>query len=726
MVALAHEMPDSRLLLSTRLHTFEYPARFVEHTFVPMPLKRTPSRRALRLFPLGVLAALSVNGNAQTLYTFGNPTAEEQSYIELINRARENPAAEGARLAAAGSDPAILVAYTQFGVDLTMMQNEFNAIAAVPPLAPNGNLTTAARGHSQWMLNTATQSHQQTNPANDTGQRIDASGYDWRTYGENIFAYSKSVWYGHVGFQVDWGPGGTGGMQNPRGHRNSIHSPAFLEIGVGVVNGTNGTAGPQLVTQDFADPWDGQSFGTGVAYYDLNANNFYDIGEGIADLTVNVTGAAKYCTTAIGGGWAIPIPASASTRTTTFSGLGVNQTRSLVNPASTNAKADLKLTYAPPSVTSPATATAGALHTFAFSAVGGATGYKWNRWNTAASTAENCNSLANVTVATTSAYQVLNSSVQQEGIASFHLANPGGAGNQIVELNALYHGLTAPSLAFQSRLRISTASEHHKVQVKLEGTADWQDVYDQAGGTVESVFSPRTVNLPAMAGKEFRVRFILSFTSGSTYGNTGDGFGWFIDAITFTNISTLTNNVSQNLAGTSGTFTPAPGNYQMSVAPVISGIEFPNTDQTFTVTGTAASFSTWAASMESANSLAAGVIANNPNADHDKDGRANLVEYAFGTSPVIGNEATPRMPAIQANASQFVIRYLRDTSLTDVTLAPVASSDLTTWKSPGQPGAPAGFTDISISSAGNIETREARIPHGSGGKWFMRVRVTRP
>ena len=36
---------------------------------------------------------------AQTLYDFGNPTADEQLYIELINRARDNPTAEGIRLA---------------------------------------------------------------------------------------------------------------------------------------------------------------------------------------------------------------------------------------------------------------------------------------------------------------------------------------------------------------------------------------------------------------------------------------------------------------------------------------------------------------------------------------------------------------------------------------------------------------------------------------------------
>ncbi|MEO5917741.1 MAG: CAP domain-containing protein [Luteolibacter sp.] len=685
--------------------------------------KASPSRIIFQSLPLGLLT-IGI-GYAVTPYQFGNPTAAEQSYIELINRARAAPAAEGARLAAT-TDPDVLFAYSYFSVNLATMQSEFNAIPAAQPLAPNASLTTASRSHSQWMLANATQSHDETNPSNDTQTRIEAAGYDWWYYGENISFQVQSVWYGHAGFEVDWGVG-LGGMQSGRGHRQSIHYANFHEIGVGIANGTNGAAGPQQVTQDFGEPFDEQTFGTGVAYYDLNSNNFYDIGEGIAGLTTNISGIADFCTTAIGGGWAVPIPNTATTRTVTFSGLGISQTRSLIVPASTNAKVDLKLTYAAPTITSAAPTAPGAVHTLAFTAVGGASGYKWNRWISSAAPAENCNALTNVTVATTTAYAVLNTNVKQEGSASFHLANPGGAaGNQIVELNSLFHGLASPSLAFQSRLRTSTASEHHKVQVKEEGSTIWQDVSNQDGGTAETSFSAKTVSLTSMAGKEFRVRFLLNFTSGSTYANTGDTFGWFIDAISFTNITALSSNVSQTLSGTSGTFTPTAGSYLMSVAPVISGIEFPNTDQIFTISAPAPTFATWASSFESANGLTAGTIANNPNADQDKDGRTNLVEYAFGTSPVSGNEAAPRMPTLQASASHCVVRYIRDTTLADLTLVPVASSDFATWKSPGQPGAPAGFTDSIVSTAGNLETREAKIPLGSGGRWFLRVQVNKP
>ncbi len=312
------------------------------------------------LHPISALAAclpfalMTTRAAGQPIYSFGNPTADEQLYIELMNRARANPAAEGVRLAAI-TDPAIVNPYTQFNVDLAMMQAEFAALSPLPPLAPNAALTVAARGHSQWMLANQTQAHNQTNPANTPWDRMEAAGYvDWSTLGENVYARAKSVEYGHAGFEVDWGGNGPGGMQADRGHRVSIHSEDFKEVGVGVVHGTNGTIGPQLVTQDFGEPWDDQSFGTGVAFYDLNGNGFYDLGEGIAGLTVNVSGASQSCLTADGGGWVVPVPRKAATRTVTFSGLAMNETRSLAVPTGSNAKADLMLTYSPPTIISPA------------------------------------------------------------------------------------------------------------------------------------------------------------------------------------------------------------------------------------------------------------------------------------------------------------------------------------------------------------------------------------
>src|SRR3954468_1244770 len=69
-------------------------------------------------------AAFSVESPAlltSQLYSIGDPTNEEQYYLELINRARSNPPAEGARLAAS-TDSNVISAYTAFGVNLILMQ----------------------------------------------------------------------------------------------------------------------------------------------------------------------------------------------------------------------------------------------------------------------------------------------------------------------------------------------------------------------------------------------------------------------------------------------------------------------------------------------------------------------------------------------------------------------------------------------------------------------------
>ncbi|MEI6176617.1 MAG: Calx-beta domain-containing protein [Verrucomicrobiota bacterium] len=547
-----------------------------------------------------------VPSRGQILYDFGDPTAEEQLYLEYINRARANPLAESILLANT-KDLAVVQAYnytptppnTGWIVDLKMMQDEFNPnnpnnpnlITAAPPLAPNAKLMGTSRGHSAWMLANATQTHNEG--AVTYNKRFESAGYSSAFAGENISAYSYSVWFGHAGFEVDWGPDGNGqmhgGMQGPpRGHRMNIHNANYREIGVGCVTGRKtgsyGTVGPQLVTQDFGTQLSSPSFGTGVAYYDLNANNFYDVGEEISGLTVNVNGASYYCTTASGGGWVIPVPTDAATRTVNFTGLNMNQSVDITFPASTNAKADLKLTYSPPVITSPALASIDTLHTIDFNAIGGATSYNWNRWSAVAAAAENCDSTANITPSTTGGYSVLDTDVKQQGAAAFHLAIPDYT-SQSFELNSLYYGNALATISFQSRIRYAITTEHFKVQVKEEG-GTWIDVDDQTGltGHEETGFTERTTRtLTEMVGKAFRIRFLQQYNGGSIYG-TAYNMGWFIDAINFKNISTLTNNALTTLTTNTGSFTPAAtGNFLMSVTPVISNRDYPASYQILSV-----------------------------------------------------------------------------------------------------------------------------------------------
>src|SRR5687767_13927234 len=93
-----------------------------------------------------------------TLYSIGIPTAEEQYMLELINRARANPAAEGQRLSQT-TDPDIRRAYQYYGVNLILMQASFAALPPAPPLSMSAPVSAAARRHSQDMRDRRFQSH---------------------------------------------------------------------------------------------------------------------------------------------------------------------------------------------------------------------------------------------------------------------------------------------------------------------------------------------------------------------------------------------------------------------------------------------------------------------------------------------------------------------------------------------------------------------------------------
>jgi len=303
----------------------------------------------------------SPNAPTAQLYSIGDPTNEEQYYLELINRARANPTAEGNRLALT-TDPNVLSAYNAFGVNLVLMQSQFVLILPAPPLSMNSTLMNAARAHSQNMLQNNYQGHSGPDGSLTTRLAGYTAGANGWSAGENVYAYSKSVWYGHAGFEVDWGgSAAAGGMQSPPGHRQNIHSANFREVGVGVVLGSSGGSGgvgPQLVTQDFGTVGGLLPFVTGVVYRDPNNNGFYDPGEGLGGVTVTIANVNSYAVTASSGGYSVPVSGSGS-YTVTFSGGSAPTTQKNVSVLNgQNAKVDYIVTgAASPSPTPTATPT---------------------------------------------------------------------------------------------------------------------------------------------------------------------------------------------------------------------------------------------------------------------------------------------------------------------------------------------------------------------------------
>jgi hypothetical protein len=514
---------------------------------------------------------------ALILYSIGDPTDEEQLFVEYINRARANPGAEAERLKAS-DDPVVLQNYQFFGVDVDAMRAAVSALDPAPPLSLNAELLTAARLHSQDMLRYQYQGHYETN--NDRilspGDRIKAQGYDWSRLGENVFAHAKSVFHGHAALEVDWGPG-PGGMQNPPGHRENIHDPAYREVGIGLAYGSTGPVGPMLVTQDFASALEETPFITGVAYYDLNSNKFYDPGEGLGGVSVTVSGSSHHALTANSGGYSVPIPGSGD-YTVTFSALGLTPEQVTVNiTGARNAKVDFVPLYSPPVISGPDVALTSQNNPYHFTAVGAATAYQWLVSGSVASTtvegAEN--GLADVTAQTSGEYPVVVAGVAASGNNAFHLAQPEPE-RQTLTWNRTFQIEPNSQLQFMSRLGWATPDQTAKAEVSLDGGKTWQMVWSQTGDDTpgEGSYQSRSVSLAPFASRQVNIRFVYDTTARyfSQTNLTPSLVGWLLDDLRVSAAEELMNPVIRDVTtGTSFQFTPTTtGRYTLQVRAMVS------------------------------------------------------------------------------------------------------------------------------------------------------------
>lgn len=510
-----------------------------------------------------------------SLHSIGDPTPEEQLYLELINRARANPVAEATRLATT-TNPEVVRAYADVGVDLDLMQTQVAALPPAQPLALNASLTTAARKHSLDMLNNVFQEHVGSD-GSTLGSRLQAVGYVGSA-GENIYSNAKSVEHGHAAFEVDWGGSAeTGWMQSPPGHRLAIHNSLFREVGIGVISGSNSAAGknpvgPQLVTQDFGVQQNATPMITGVVYYDLNQNNFYDIGEGIGNVGVTVTPANYEAITTRSGGYAVPVPGNGS-YLVAFSGSGFTaHTQTVAVAGSRNQKLDFVPAYNPPAVSGPVVATVGRSNPFSISAVAGATDYEWRSFQKIQALPEGGeNGSERIVVAQSSGYDVFQSIRVQSGAFAFHLTHPDGVSPapQLVTLSPTFLLNESSALSFQSRLVNATPYQRAQVQISTNRGVTWQVIYDQPGpvdptipsGSPEAVFTKRSLDLQAFAGNAAQFRFAYLFIPPSNQqvplytGNNVD-LGWLFDGIEFTSTQEVINEEISSATNGTIQFTP--------------------------------------------------------------------------------------------------------------------------------------------------------------------------
>lgn len=240
-----------------------------------------------------------------------HPSGEEQVCVWLMNRARQDPEAEGIFLANTG-DPLVQNAINFFDVNTPLMMAEFAGYAPVPPAAFDRRLYLAAKAHSDDLIARDAQDH--------VGQfdRIETERFQFSRVRGNVFSYTKHALYGHAGFNIDWGDGANG-MQDSRGHRKAIMSldGDYTNVGIAAVAESDPSTdvGPWVVTGNYATAatWADDHYNrfiVGTVWQDSNKNSRYDVGEGLSDVTVTPDQGAFFAITAAGGGYAIPITAA--------------------------------------------------------------------------------------------------------------------------------------------------------------------------------------------------------------------------------------------------------------------------------------------------------------------------------------------------------------------------------------------------------------------------------
>ena len=540
---------------------------------------------------------------APVLFSISDPTDDEQLYLEELNRARANAPAEAQRLIALDD---VFVQNALKNVNTNLMVQQFATNPAAMPLSFNAQLINAARAHSQYQFNNGIQSH--VGPGTNTlAQRLQAAGYPFYWATENVYSYAQSAVHGHAAFEIDWtGDTSNGGMQSPPAHRDHNHDRRFVEIGIGVVNGTNkvGTnvaVGPQLVTQDFGTTFPGKTYITGVAYYDLNGNNFYDLGEGLSGVTVTVDNVDSYAITASSGGYSIPVTPNQN-YTVRFNAAGATQVVNAISVATTNnVKLDFKPTFAPSIVTSaPAQTYAGISNLFSFSSLGGATGYRARVFNTRTMAMEGAEgALTNVSLTTFGGYAAVSSASKASGNNSLHLRHltDNSSGNataypQLVRFVNPFFVKNGARVDFQSRLGVAFGGnqttgpgEIARLEISTDDGKTWTSIWSQAGteqdrgpDTSEKIFNARSVSLASYVGKLVMLRFNFDVNPiVGWFDQSGEKYGWYIDDIAIIAAEEAVSPTTTTLDG-SATFQFAPasaGNYIMQFGATAGARNFP-------------------------------------------------------------------------------------------------------------------------------------------------------
>jgi PKD repeat protein len=160
---------------------------------------------------------------------------------------------------------------------------------------------------------------------------------------------------------------------------------------------------------------------------------------------------------------------------------------------------------------------------------------------------------------------------------------------------------------------------------------------------------------------------------------------------------------------------PAPGLYHARLTVTDTNGNTCSGSVAINVTST---FALWQQAKFTSAELSDPMISS-PNADPDRDGIPNLLEYAFGLEPKIPN--TNAAPVGAITNGYFTLTYSQFKAATDLTFTAETSNDLLTWNS-----GPAYFTTVQTIDKGPTDTVTVRqtSPVSAASESFVRLKVS--
>jgi hypothetical protein len=289
------------------------------------------------------------------------PTADQQYTLWLVNLARQHPS-EAADVVTQNLDSTTQATITQYnqtmGSDtVSQAKATLSGMTPAPPLAWNDTLAAAASFQSQDQVNQGVESHNSS--IGNLSSRLGPDHFNYANsvnVAEDAYAYAESPMNAMQAFLIDWGVA-------DRGHRRNIMQPnvsagqQFANAGVGIVQTSQNSMGPDVVTIDFGRQSNSQTQLLGVVYHDPNNSGIFTEGSGIGGVNINArnlsTGQVSSTQTWDAGGYQMPLSSGTYQVTATQGGrtLGSQQ----VTVSNANVEADFAVNSASTTVSQPVT-----------------------------------------------------------------------------------------------------------------------------------------------------------------------------------------------------------------------------------------------------------------------------------------------------------------------------------------------------------------------------------